>query len=89
MKPKRMTRAEADARVAHLSPAERRQAINAFLEALAIRGIDAQELFDAAGRSYISVDLDQVRRVAPDLVPIFEAVEAVSPLPVAHQVKAG
>lgn len=82
--PRRLTPAESDALVAHSSPAERRRRIDAFLEAMAIRGIGARELFDAAGRSYIAVDLEAARAASLDLVALLEEVAAVSPPPQGH-----
>lgn len=79
-----LTPDEADARVAHLSPAERRRRIDAFLEAMAIRGIDARELFDAAGRSYIAVDMTAARAASVDLAALFAEIAAISPPPQGH-----
>jgi len=44
---RRRTPAEADALVAHLSPAERRMQINALKLMLRIRGVEVEEFFDA------------------------------------------
>jgi hypothetical protein len=79
--PRRLTPAEADALVADFTPAERRRKINTLLEALAIRGITVREFFDAAGRSYIVADADQVREASPELAAFFEEIAAESPLP--------
>jgi hypothetical protein len=84
VKPRRLTPAEADALVAHLSPAERRQRINTIIEALAIRGVEARETFDAAGRSYLIIDMAQARAAGLDLATLFEEIAAVMPLPQGH-----
>jgi len=81
---RRRTRAEADALVAHLSPAERRRRIDAFLEAMAIHGVAARETFDALGRSYLVIDAEQARAVSPDLLALFEEIAAESPPPAGH-----
>ncbi len=83
--PRRLTPAEADALVADLTPAGHRRRIDAFLEAMAIRGTPARELFDAAGRSYIAVDYEAARAASLDLAALLEEVAAVSPPPQGHR----
>ena len=83
--PRRLTPAESDALVAYLTPVERRRAIDHFIEAMAIRGIVVRETFDAAGRSYLATDLDQVRAVSPDLAALFEEVATYQPEPQGHR----
>jgi hypothetical protein len=82
---KRLTPAEADALVAHLTPEERRRTIDTFIEAMAIRGVEVRELFDAAGRSYLAVDMDAARRASLDLADLFKEAAALSPHPQGHQ----
>jgi len=78
---KRLTPAEADALVAHLTPEERRRSLDTFIEAMAIRGVEVRELFDAAGRSYLAVDMTTVRRASLDLAALFAEIAALSPHP--------
>lgn len=81
----RLTPAQADALVAHLSPAERRRQLAVILEALRIKGVEAREVIDAAGRSYIKMDLDQVRERMGDAVAAeLLALHELGPEPQAH-----
>lgn len=85
MRPRRrLTPAEADALVAHLTPAQRRREVALIIEAMRIRGIAVRETFDAAGRSYLVADIDQVRAIAPELAALLEEVAAEGPLPQGH-----
>ena len=77
--PKRLTPTEADALTAHLSPAERRRRIASLIEAMAVRGVAIRETFDAAGRSYLIVDMAQARAVG--LAEVFQQIAEVMPLP--------
>ena len=81
MKPRRLTPAEADALVAHLSPAEKRRETEIIIVALRIKGIEVEEIFDAAGRSFLRVDLDEVRAKAPALAELMEQLQPTMPLP--------
>ena len=81
MTTKRLTPAEADALVAHLSPPERQRKIARFIEAMAIRGIPCRELFDANGRSYLAIDMDAARAVSLDLVAILTDIATFQPEP--------
>lgn len=82
--PRRLTPAESDALVAHMTPYERRLRIRAFIDAMAIRGIEVREVFDAAGRSYLMVDREQVEQVSAELAALFQEFAAQSPLPQGH-----
>lgn len=84
-KPRRRTPAEADALVAHLGPAERRRQIDAFIALLRARGVEVAEIFDAAGRSFLKVDLDQVRAKAPALAEAMERLQPTMPEPILHK----
>lgn len=82
---RRRTPAEADALVAHLSPAEKRRAIREIMLAMRIRGIEVSEIFDAAGRSFLKFDLDQVRSISPELAELLESEEQTMPEPILHR----
>jgi hypothetical protein len=82
---RRRTPAEADALVAHFSPAQRRQQINTLKLALRIRGVEVEEFFDAAGRSFLKFDLDQVRAISPELADFLAAEEPTMPEPIPHR----
>ena len=82
---RRRTPAEADALVAHLTPAQRRRQIETLKLALRIRGIEVEEFLDAAGRSFLKFDLDQVRAISPELADLLIAEEKTMPLPIAHR----
>lgn len=82
---RRRTPAEADALVAHLSPAQRRRQIQTLKIALRIRSIEVEEFFDAAGRSFLRFDLDQVRAISPELAEFLIAEEQTMPEPILHR----
>jgi hypothetical protein len=82
---RRRTPAEADALVAHLSPAQRRRQIRLIMLELRIRGIEVEEFFDAAGRSFLKFDLDQVRGISPELAELLETEEQTAPEPILHR----
>jgi hypothetical protein len=83
--PRRRTPAEADALVAHLTPAQRRRQIGILTIALRIRGIEVEEFFDAAGRSFLKFDLDQVRAISPALAELLIAEGQTMPEPIPHR----
>jgi hypothetical protein len=83
--PRRLTPAQADALIAHLSPAQKRRETEIIIESLRIKGIAVEEIVDAAGRSFLRVDLDQVRAKAPALAEAMEQLQQVMPEPQGHR----
>lgn len=82
---RRLTREESDALTAHLSPAEYRRRVAIFIEALRIKGVEAEEFFDAGGKSFIKVDLEQLRaKLGPDAEALFQQIAEIGSLPEGH-----
>jgi hypothetical protein len=81
MKPRRITPAEADALTAHLSPVERRRRMEAFIAHLRGLGVDAEVIFDASGRSFFRINLEQLQLRAPALAALFDQLGDLLPEP--------
>lgn len=82
---RRLTPREADALVAHLTPAQFRLRVEVYKEMLRFLGIEVEEMFDGMGRSFLCVELDQVRAKAPQLAADLERLREIMPEPIPHK----
>lgn len=87
--PRRLTRAEADALVADIDPAERAAILAGFVARLRAAGVPCAVVRDATGRTYLELDLDAVRAIATpaarELAALLEEGAATSPQPIWEQ----
>lgn len=72
---RRISRAEADARIAHIPPAEQERLLDDALAQWRAFGIDVSLFTDATGRSFVAIPFEQVRARLGDAVA--NALQAV------------